>query len=73
MTEINLAPTSITNQERERTIHQLQAIKESLINRTEASGILPPMPKPTKKGRPASTKRRPSEFEVVDAAIKKKA
>jgi hypothetical protein len=70
---MNLTRTRITNQERVKTIDQLQAINESLINLIEIFGILPLTPKSTKKDRPASTKRHPSEFEVVDAAMKKKA
>jgi hypothetical protein len=73
MAEIDSKISSITNQEREETAQNLQELYDTLSGRASFNETLPPLPRQTNKGRPASTKRNASHFEVVDAEMKKKA
>jgi hypothetical protein len=73
ISEIDSKANDVTNQELETAIGQLESINNSLVDRKQIANILPPLQKQKPKGRPSSTKRNASQFEVVDATIKKKA
>jgi hypothetical protein len=73
MTEIDGETSNITSQEKEETIKQLESILGNLRSREMISDVLPPPANSPKRGRPASTKRLPSKFEIMEADAKKKA
>jgi hypothetical protein len=73
LTEIDTSMKGITNQELEMTVEQLQAVRDNLKDRPSYTNVLPPHKKTNVQGRPASTKRQGSQFETVDAMVKKKA
>jgi hypothetical protein len=69
--EIDSNINTITNQERERMVKNLQELNDSLNGRTSLTDALPPLPKSKNKGRPVSTKRDASHFEAVDEVDEK--
>jgi hypothetical protein len=71
ITEIDSAAKTVTSQELENAIKQLEAVRDQLKDNNFPIAF-PSKPKKT-HGRPPSTKRLLSKSEVLDAEVKKKA